>query len=119
MRIFNTLYFTDTETTKNLSTTVSSITNSLTRSSHVRSSSSSLTSEKVELQKQLLKLEKLHGRPETCEEKEICRDLYERYREVKRALDGKLGTVGEELGCHGDEKGEELEEMESFTNLDL
>ncbi|XP_035703421.1 protein FAM13A isoform X2 [Folsomia candida] len=43
-----------------------------------------LQEEKNSLQKQLLILERKHGRPTKKEEKEIVRELYERYREVKR-----------------------------------
>lgn len=40
--------------------------------------------EKLELQCHLLEYEKKHGHPETKEEKEQMKDLYERYRTVKR-----------------------------------
>lgn len=40
--------------------------------------------EKLEIQTLLLEFEKAHGHPETKEEKEAMKDLYERYRNVKR-----------------------------------
>merc|ERR1712142_400011 len=40
--------------------------------------------EKLEIQTLLLEFEKVHGHPETKEEKEAMKDLYERYRNVKR-----------------------------------
>jgi len=40
--------------------------------------------EKLEIQTLLLEFEKMHGHPETKEEKEAMKDLYERYRNVKR-----------------------------------
>ena len=40
--------------------------------------------EKLELQSALLDYEKLHGHPETREEKEEMKEVYERYRSVKR-----------------------------------
>jgi hypothetical protein len=40
--------------------------------------------EKLEMQTFLLEFEKIHGHPETKEEKEAMKDLYDRYRSVKR-----------------------------------
>jgi len=40
--------------------------------------------EKLEMQTFLLEFEKVHGHPETKEEKDAMKDLYERYRSVKR-----------------------------------
>lgn len=43
-----------------------------------------LVSEKNSMQRQLLMLEKKYGRPESKEEKEIVKNLYSRYRLVKK-----------------------------------
>eukprot|EP00092_Neocalanus_flemingeri_P019741 GFUD01021381.1.p1 GENE.GFUD01021381.1~~GFUD01021381.1.p1 ORF type:complete len:979 (+),score=194.06 GFUD01021381.1:418-3354(+) len=40
--------------------------------------------EKLEMQTVLLDFERVHGHPETKDEKEVMKDLYERYRTVKR-----------------------------------
>eukprot|EP00091_Calanus_sinicus_P002712 TRINITY_DN12807_c0_g1_i1.p1 TRINITY_DN12807_c0_g1~~TRINITY_DN12807_c0_g1_i1.p1 ORF type:complete len:454 (+),score=93.15 TRINITY_DN12807_c0_g1_i1:148-1509(+) len=40
--------------------------------------------EKLEMQTFLLEFEKIHGHPETKEEKDAMKELYERYRSVKR-----------------------------------
>jgi hypothetical protein len=47
-------------------------------------SQAELILEKSTMQKQLLMLEKRHGRPDTKEEKDVVRSLYDRYRIVKR-----------------------------------
>jgi len=60
-------------------------------------SSLELMEEKNAMQKQLLSLERKFGRPSSKQEKEIVRDLYDRYRSVKRltskALSSRDGVV--------------------------
>ena len=43
-----------------------------------------LLQEKVDLQSALLQFEHLFGHPETTEEKSLVKDVYDRYRSVKR-----------------------------------
>nr|XP_002126326.1 protein FAM13A [Ciona intestinalis] len=43
-----------------------------------------IRNEKIAMQKELLRFEGMHGRPSTKKEKEIMRDIYNRYRMVKR-----------------------------------
>jgi len=45
-----------------------------------------IRAEKVAMQRELLKFEGMHGRPNTKEEKEMMRHVYDRYRTVKRLL---------------------------------
>merc|ERR1712135_105170 len=45
-----------------------------------------IRAEKVAMQRELLKFEGMHGRPNTKEEKELMRHVYDRYRTVKRLL---------------------------------
>ncbi|XP_067944481.1 protein FAM13A-like isoform X2 [Watersipora subatra] len=42
--------------------------------------------EKLAVQKALLHFESIHGRPQTKSEKELMRPLYDRYRQIKKAL---------------------------------
>ena len=80
------------ESLKRLEATVLEIERNLNESRKTQSrpedlfvmSHSELLLEKGVMQKQLLLLEKRHGRPETKEEKEIVRSLYDRYRVIKR-----------------------------------
>lgn len=51
---------------------------------------SQLQEEKSKMQKHLLMLEKRHGRPTTKEDKDIVRNLYERYRYLKRVTKGNV-----------------------------
>ena len=53
-----------------------------------------LTEEKNVMQKQLLMLEKRHGRPGSKEEKEIVRSLYDRYRCLKKT-GSRAGNIKE------------------------
>ncbi|CAG7724270.1 unnamed protein product [Allacma fusca] len=55
---------------------------------------SELTEEKNSMQKQLLMLEKRHGRPGSKEEKEIVRTLYDRYRSLKKT-GSRFGNIKE------------------------
>jgi hypothetical protein len=55
---------------------------------------SELTEEKNTMQKQLLMLEKRHGRPGSKEEKEIVRTLYDRYRSLKKS-GNRFGNIKE------------------------
>ena len=41
-----------------------------------------IRAEKVAMQRELLKFEGMHGRPNTREEKELMRHIYDRYRLV-------------------------------------
>lgn len=45
-----------------------------------------LKEEKLSMQRELLKYEARYGRPSTKEEKQIMREIYDRYRAVKRLL---------------------------------
>jgi hypothetical protein len=45
-----------------------------------------LLAEKVALQKALLHLESLHGRPATKGDRDLVRPLYDRYRSLKRLV---------------------------------
>lgn len=45
-----------------------------------------LIDEKTAVQKALLHLESLHGRPVTKEDRDIVRPLYDRYRILKRCV---------------------------------
>lgn len=49
-----------------------------------------LKEEKLSMQRELLKYERSHGRPSTREEKQTMRDVYDRYRDVKRILAAKV-----------------------------
>ena len=48
--------------------------------------SDQLIDEKTAVQKGLLYLESLYGRPNTREERDIARPLYDRYRQLKRMV---------------------------------
>lgn len=58
-----------------------------------------LKDEKAAIQRQLLVLERKHGRPDSKEEKEVVRTLYDRYRRVKRKSESfsGMGTIKEHV----------------------
>lgn len=49
-------------------------------------SNSELIEEKVMIQKELLNLQSMFGRPNNKEDKDLVRPLYDRYRNLKRAI---------------------------------
>lgn len=49
-------------------------------------SNEQLMEEKLAMQKALLYLESLHGRPTNKEDKELVRPLYDKYRSLKRLI---------------------------------
>ena len=51
-----------------------------------RMSQQEVAAEKTSLQKALLYYESVHGRPNTREDRELARPLYDRYRQVKRIV---------------------------------
>lgn len=55
--------------------------------------SDQLIDEKVAIQKALLYLESIHGRPNNREDRDIVRPFYDRYRTLKRLV-AKISTVG-------------------------
>jgi len=87
---------------KDLETTVTAVEKRLAedRKAHSRPEDpilmnpSELILEKGVMQKQLLMLEKCHGRPTARDEKEIVRKLYDRYRVIKK-MSSRFTTVKE------------------------
>lgn len=45
-----------------------------------------LKDEKLSMQRELLKFESKHGRPSTKESRDVMREVYDRYRSVKRSI---------------------------------
>lgn len=63
-------------------------------------------------------LEKKHGRPTSKEEKELVRELYDKYREIKTGL-GVIGEeeqlqISEQVGVAEKEEQPIVEEEENF-----
>ncbi|XP_076317882.1 protein FAM13A-like isoform X2 [Tachypleus tridentatus] len=59
--------------------------------------------EKVDIQKALLKIESIHGRPSLVQNREVVRPLYDHYRKVKRlvarnSLQNGTGGMGKDTG---------------------
>lgn len=116
-----------------LTKTVSEILSSLETHGNPKTNEE-LAEEKCFMQKQLLLLEKKHGRAVLKEEKEIVRPLYERYRLLKQASKELVVIVEDEVYEHRErdqvlvenavveeeeEEEEEKDEEESFNELDL
>lgn len=59
-----------------------------------------LKEEKFSMQRELLKYEARYGRPSTKEAKQIMREIYDRYRAVKRLLSASDKKEYDEVKWH-------------------